>query len=546
MNTIRTTPSTLSLPSTPNTAPVTVVQGPSSALGRISIGQLLEATVTSQTAKNTFQVQTTIGKFVLQSALNMPKGSTLVLQLVSQSPFKQFQINSLNGSTPLLKKNTQGDFTVKTSQAQGSSATKLAVGNVLVATLMRPLPKVPNTMDKAPTKELTSPVTATLVSSKGKGLTRQNIDPLIVNSIKSSINTAAKTSGTLKNQTGTHNINVIKDTSLSTTKVMGQLQVGSQIEVKVKAIQLPNLAAASAAPTILNSNTTEPTLSAGATLKGAVTGSTALGHPIVQTRSGVFVLTTKTYVPHGTTISLDVVNAPTAPIKDTQVTPALYESLFRSRKWPALEQAFQALEEVRPVRAQKLNNAIIPRPGGSLTSSLIFFLSALKGGDLNSWMGEKALRLIERNQPNVVGRIREDFTTLSRIAEEPASGDWRVALIPINSGDGIQQLRLLLRQNEEEADEDRASDTRFVIDVELSRFGRIQMDGLVRDRGRFLDLIVRSDTHLEETIQNNIRSIFRETSDLTGLKGGINFQAAPADFINIPDPENVHDVGLVV
>ena len=333
---------------------------------------------------------------------------------------------------------------------------------------------------------------------------------------------------------------------MTATKAPGNLQLGSQIGVKIAAIQLPNLTAASTAPTILNSNITTPKLSMGANLKGSVTGSTIAGHPILQTRLGVFVLTTQTNVPLGTTISLDVIKTSVEPIKDTQIKPVQFESLFRSRKWPTLEQAFQTLEEISPNSAQKLIHSIIPRPGGSLTSSMIFFLSALKGGELPSWFGEKTLRLIERNQPNIVSRIREDFTTLTRIAEEPAQGDWRVALIPINSGDGIQQIRLLFRQNDDETDADATSGTRFIIDVKLSRFGRLQMDGLVRNKGKSLDLILRSDTHLADTIQNNIRTIFREAANLSGLKGGVSFQAAPANFINISETENVHDVVLDV
>jgi hypothetical protein len=241
-----------------------------------------------------------------------------------------------------------------------------------------------------------------------------------------------------------------------------------------------------------------------------------------------------------------VVKAPLAPLNKAQNVPALHETLFRSRSWPALEQAFQAIEEVSPGSAQKLTNSFVPRPGAALTSSIIYFLSALKGGDLRSWVGEKSLRLIQRSQPNIISRIREDFSTLSRMADEPASGDWRVALIPINTGAEIQQIRLLLRQNKEETNEDKTSDTRFVIDVDLSRFGRLQLDGLVREKGKSLDLIVRSDAHLANTIQNDIRTIFLEAADLTGLKGGVNFQSAPADFVDIPDPSNDLNVGLMV
>lgn len=545
MNTIRPATSTQSLPSATSTAPVAVVQGISPTIGRLTVGQLLEATVISQTAKNTFQVQTSIGKFIIQSAFNMPKGSTLTLQLLSQSPIKRFQINSLNGTTTSLRMKTQGGFTAKTSQ-MGAQSAKLAVGNILVATLMKPLPNASSTVGKAPTEKLTPSATATIGLTKGEGLTLQKIDLFTKTSIKSAIDTVVKTPRKLKNLIGERNLYGPKGTSVSAIKAPRPLQVGGQISVKITAIQLPDLAAASTVPSILSNKNTAPTLSAGAELKGAVTGNTTSGHPIIQTRSGVFVLTTQTKIPPGTIVSLDIVKTSTGSVRENQVAPVQHDSLFKSRKWPALEQAFQALEEIQPGSVQKLIYSTIPRPGVSLTSSVIFFLSALKGGELHSWLGEKALRLIERTQPHVVSRIREDFTTLTRIAEEPAQGDWRVALIPINSGDEIQQIRLLLRQNEDENDEDADSDTRFVIDVKLSRFGRLQMDGLVRDKGKSLELILRSDTHLADTIQNDIRTIFREAADLSGLKGGVNFQAAPADFINIPDPSNAHDVVVVV
>jgi len=556
MTTITPPTSPLPLPSTPGAAPVVVVQGAPPALARLAIGQLLEATVISQTAKNTFLVQTPMGQLSLQSALSLPKGGALVMQLQSQSPFVQFQINSLNGAAPPLAakagkgtaQTTQvpGSVTANTSQPQGALAPKLAAGNVLQATLMRPLSKAPGSAAQAPLGNLTSPVTAAAGLAAGKGPAVQPSGASAQASTKPSTAPATAASTVMKNATGTHNLNAPKISSGSTPQASGYLPTGSQMNVKITAIQLPNPAAASTAPPSLNTNTTTPTLAAGTSLTGTITGSTPSGHPIVQTRAGVFALTTQTIVPRGSTISLDVVNTPLAPTTKTQGAPTLHNSLFTSRSWPALEQAFLAMEEASPGSAQQLTHFPLPRPGVTLTSSIIFFLSALKGGDLRSLIPDNSLRLIERARPNLVGRIREDFTSMSRIADEPASGDWRVALIPINTGAAIEQIRLLLRQNDEETDDDATSDTRFIIDVALSRFGRLQLDGLVRDEGKSLDLIVRSDAHLADTMQNDIRTIFVEAADLTGLKGGVNFQAAPADFIDIPDPSSDHDVGLMV
>ena len=130
--------------------------------------------------------------------------------------------------------------------------------------------------------------------------------------------------------------------------------------------------------------------------------------------------------------------------------------------------------------------------------------------------------------------------------DEPTPGDWRVALIPVNTGSEIQQIRLLFRQNDNESDENVKSDARFIIDVDLTKFGRMQIDGLVREKGKSLDLIIRSDKQLNDTMKNDIRSIFVETTDLSGLSGSVGFQSTPANFINISDPTLNHEIGMMV
>ena len=75
---------------------------------------------------------------------------------------------------------------------------------------------------------------------------------------------------------------------------------------------------------------------------------------------------------------------------------------------------------------------------------------------------------------------------------------------------------------------------------------RIQIDGLVREKGKSLDLIIRSDKQLNNTMKNRIRSIFVETTDLSGLSGSVGFQSTPANFINIPDPTFNQEIGMMV
>lgn len=515
-------------------------------------------------------MQTPMGQLSLQSALALPKGGSLVLQLQSQSPFVQFQISSLNGSPPPLSARAlktpaasspaqgSGSAAAATSsgatagQAAAASAPKLTPGNVLQATLMRPLSNPQGGGALQTPGHLTSAVTGTVEMQANKNMkgilpSQSPKSGIGQPSVKSPVSgNVASTSGG-RATAGAINPNVAKGAPSIASQASGYLPTGSQLSVKITGLQLPNPATTSPAPTPATS-TTGTGLAAGTSISGTVTGSTPSGHPIVQTKAGVFSLTTQTVVPRGSEVTLEVVNAPSPPLQKPGTPPPLHQTLFTSRQWPALEEIVQVIQETNPAAAQQIVNSFVPQPTATLSAAVLFFLSALRGGELRGWLGDDTLRLVEKARPNLIGRISDDFTSLARMADEPAGSDWRVALIPINTGAELEQIRLLLRRhaNEEEEEDAGKSDTRFVIDVELSKFGRIQMDGLVRNKGKSLDLIVRSQDPFPESMNDDIRTIFQDAADLTGLKGSVSFQAAPPDFIDIPDPSGDHDLGLVV
>jgi hypothetical protein len=72
-----------------------------------------------------------------------------------------------------------------------------------------------------------------------------------------------------------------------------------------------------------------------------------------------------------------------------------------------------------------------------------------------------------------------------------------------------------------------------VIEVTLSQLGRIQFDGLVREDGKRLDLMVRSEPPLPTPIHRDIRALFTRSSEIAGLTGEVGFQAAPVAFIDV-------------
>lgn len=196
----------------------------------------------------------------------------------------------------------------------------------------------------------------------------------------------------------------------------------------------------------------------------------------------------------------------------------------------------------------------MPQPGPRLASTILFFLQALNAGNFGGWLGGTAGEMLERaGRGDLTGRLAQDFAQLARLSDT-AGGEWRFLPLPFYDGQELHQLRLFLRSRHgngdgpgPEAGQTGEDATRFVLDVDNSRFGELQLDGLVRAQ-RF-DLILRSRRALPEVMRHDIAGIFAQANGITGSAGQIGFQASP-DWQALPlapdAPETHIAPGLVV
>ncbi|RMD63474.1 MAG: hypothetical protein D6826_04810, partial [Alphaproteobacteria bacterium] len=213
--------------------------------------------------------------------------------------------------------------------------------------------------------------------------------------------------------------------------------------------------------------------------------------------------------------------------------------------WPALQEAIEALRHGTATAGHAGDPGMavgsvpdaIPRIGAHLSAGILFFLSALSGGDLGRWLGGRtldALRNAGRGQ--LVDRLNADFSHLARLADG-AGGDWRLLAIPLWDGHAVQQVRLFLRRRDKKRDGHdgkNADATRFLLEVEMSRLGEMQLDGLVRAR-RF-DLILRTRQPLPAAMREDIRTIFQDANDGVGNAGTITFHVS-RDWRLMPVPD---------
>jgi hypothetical protein len=138
----------------------------------------------------------------------------------------------------------------------------------------------------------------------------------------------------------------------------------------------------------------------------------------------------------------------------------------------------------------------------------------------------------------LLAKLNDEFKELSR-GGEVSEGDWRGFFMPVHDGQHIQQVRLFVHHSDDDGkgNGDHTDGTRFMLDVELSRIGPLQIDGLVRDKR--LDLVVRTREALPDEMRHDINRIFSDAGDITGFKGVLTFQAGP----KMPPPPLAQVVG---
>lgn len=234
---------------------------------------------------------------------------------------------------------------------------------------------------------------------------------------------------------------------------------------------------------------------------------------IVDTPVGTLVLEQRLALPAGTLLGLQRLTAtPPAPPDDAPVT--------QSTTWPALAQALSVLDRVRPDLALALRGELAPATSQQLAGTLLFLMSALNTG---IWPGSRvAAALDAAGQRDLRQRLDGDVEELRRLAE-PLSGDWRVFVLPLLEGGLIRPVRLYLRRRSGGAASPEQG-SRFVLEVDTSRLGALQLDGLVRPQ-RF-DLVLRSHRAIDAEMRLEIAAVFRNAIAASGLGGDISFATA--------------------
>ena len=262
-----------------------------------------------------------------------------------------------------------------------------------------------------------------------------------------------------------------------------------------------------------------PAIPASAIILATVSGSNG-NTTLLNTPIGRLALDATLNLAPGTLLYLNRLNdgAPASRATASAASPGL------GGGWPSLDEALATLAQIAPDLASRLRADLTPSTTPRMAAMLLFLVGALKGAGVTP-PETAALALTLAGRGDLGDRLRKDMSDLRRLAANDDNADWRVFTLPILDESAVRPIRLYLRRRDdaESPDQREAGGTRFVLDLDMSRLGALQLDGLVR-RGRF-DLLLRSHQTLPADVASEITAIFRKALEGAGLQGNLSFTA---------------------
>ena len=214
--------------------------------------------------------------------------------------------------------------------------------------------------------------------------------------------------------------------------------------------------------------------------------------------------------------------------------PGQIPSSLQSGQWQLMEDIRQTLFQTTPQTAQ-VQAASLPGSGQSpvqIVASALFFISALRSGDLSSWLGNPAQSALKQaGRTDLIDTLKNEGRAVNRmVGESGPQSDWRVNAMPFLWEGQIDRIMLWSRPEPDPDDPDDKKGegaTRFVFDLNLDHMGDVQIDGLVRPSR--LDIVLRTESGLSQAMRQTMRQGYAKALNQTDLTGELHFQGQPRD-----------------
>ncbi len=283
-------------------------------------------------------------------------------------------------------------------------------------------------------------------------------------------------------------------------------------------------------------------------IQATVIQSEENGDMTLHSNVGTLRLFSPTPLPTGSILLLNIqqVENPVSP----DIAPT--DSNTRTPKFSGME---SLIALIPPATTPITDPSAIARIGKEMLNDIAFLFAVIKGGDMKKWLGEKTLKqLSNEGKTELLARLSSEFQTLKNVQTEPKeAGGWQHYMIPVQVDGNVEAVRFFHRHqenqqehqqhNEKEGQKPRMEATdHFIVGVELSHLGELQLDGFIRKatstpqepRRTAFELVVRSAQPLPIHMQSHIRDIFINAQEITGFTGNLAFRSGHGACLLLP------------
>lgn len=257
------------------------------------------------------------------------------------------------------------------------------------------------------------------------------------------------------------------------------------------------------------------------------------GGVIMHTRLGTFTLPDlPDNIPPGTTLQWQVkaLIPPPAAAEGAQAAAspktALTSASQLTAEWSALSELTSVLQSMQSNIATQALQRLVPHIGSNFSAGLLFFINALRKGDISEWLGHDVMKQLERlGKGDLVPRLGADMAAVRSLFTEQQPGNWQALFFPVMVDKQLEHAQLFLKQEAQDKKEG-GSGTRFVVELDLSNLGPMQMDGFIKKRQGTtqFDLVIRTLGELPDDIKTDIFAIYDNAQQATGMRGSLNFR----------------------
>lgn len=209
---------------------------------------------------------------------------------------------------------------------------------------------------------------------------------------------------------------------------------------------------------------------------------------------------------------------------------------FRAENWSILQDAIETIAQVQPSLAQAIV-ASVPSPAQptQMMPSILFFMAAIKGGNLGEWIGEKGLKILESSgSDKLLSQIKTESQVMARLGSDTQGAEWKSYALPLGHEGDMFKMALHVRddggRNNADTDKNAHDTTRFIFDLKLPRMGALQLDGLFQNalhsqnssQGQ-LDVVLRTENHFSKAMRQEMRKIYASAMEKSRLYGELHF-----------------------